>query len=89
MARCPKGVATRVHRSPHLALGVRLAHLGPGGAKGRERRTQSWQWSEDGGTSSAGLRSKKPIGFSQKETTSTGITGQSSGRGMWLIPNTY
>ena len=31
-----------------------------------------------GGTSSAGLRSKNPTGFSQNETASTGITGQSS-----------
>ena len=30
-------------------------------------------------TSSAGLRSKNPKGLSQKDTTSTGITGQSSG----------
>src|ERR1700728_5355789 len=42
-----------------------------------------------GGTSRAGLRSKKPNGLSQNETVSTGITGQSSGRVMWWIPNTY
>ena len=42
-----------------------------------------------GGTSSAGLRSKKPNGFSQNETMSTGITGQSSGPVMWWMPNTY
>jgi len=35
------------------------------------------------------LRSKKPNGFSQNETTSAGITGQSSGRVMWWMPNTY
>ena len=40
-------------------------------------------------TSSDGLRSKNPNGLSQKDTTSTGITGQSSGRVMWWIPNTY
>lgn len=33
-----------------------------------------------GGTSSDGLRSKNPNGLSQKETTSAGITGHSSGR---------
>ena len=32
------------------------------------------------GTSSAGLRSKKPTGFSQNDTVSTAITGHSSGR---------
>src|SRR5258705_4795560 len=40
-------------------------------------------------TSSDGLRSKNPNGLSQKDTTSTGITGQSSGRVMWWMPNTY
>ena len=35
-----------------------------------------------GGTSSAGLRSKKPNGLSQNETVSTGMIGQSSGRVM-------
>src|SRR5213079_1144859 len=47
-----------------------------------------WQWPA-GATSSAGLRSKKPNGFSQKETVSTGITGQSSGRVTWWMPKTY
>src|SRR2546430_8711857 len=42
-----------------------------------------------GGTSRAGLRSKKPNGLSQNETMSLGITGQSSGRVMWWMPNTY
>src|SRR3984893_5127311 len=42
-----------------------------------------------GGTSSAGLRSKKPTGLSQNETVSTDITGQSSGRVMWWMPKTY
>ena len=37
------------------------------------------QWPGDGGTSSAGLRSKKPTGLSQNETVSTDITGHSSG----------
>jgi len=35
-----------------------------------------------GGTSRAGLRSKKPNGLSQNDTMSVGITGQSSGRVM-------
>ena len=42
------------------------------------------QWSEcgcDGGTSSAGLRSKKPTGLSVKPAVVTGMIGQSSGRG--------
>ena len=34
-----------------------------------------------GGTSSDGLRSKKPTGLSWKPIVATGITGQSSGRG--------
>src|SRR3954453_2460775 len=34
----------------------------------------------EAGTSSAGLRSKKPKGLSQNDTVSAGITGQSSGR---------
>src|SRR5437660_4617323 len=42
-----------------------------------------------GGTSSAGLRSKKPTGLSVKPMEETGITGQSSGRGMWLWPIVY
>ena len=37
----------------------------------------------------AGFRSKKPAGFSQNDTVSVGITGQSSGRVMWWMPNTY
>ena len=36
-----------------------------------------------GGTSSAGLRSKKPQGLSAKPIRATGMTGQSSGRGTW------
>ena len=35
------------------------------------------------------MRSKNPNGLSQKETASTGITGQSSGLVMWWMPNTY
>ena len=47
-----------------------------------------WRLS-DAGTSSAGLRWKKPSGFSMNPMRSTGITGQSSGRGRWLAPNVY
>src|SRR5207253_5423617 len=46
----------------------------------------SLQWS-GGGTSSVGLRSKNPNGTSENPAYSTGITGQSSGRGMWVTPN--
>ena len=49
-------------------------------------------WHMSGGvptTSSDGLRSKNPYGLSQTDTTSTGITGQSSGLVMWWMPNTY
>ena len=42
-----------------------------------------------GGTSRAGLRSKNPNGLSQNDTVSTGMIGQSSGRVMWWMPNTY
>ena len=40
-----------------------------------------------GGTSRVGLRSKKPVGLSTKPHRATGMTGQSSGRGMWVGPN--
>ena len=48
-----------------------------------------WQWWWAGATSSAGLRSKNPTGLSQNETVSTDMTGHSSGRVMWWMPNTY
>ena len=48
-------------------------------------RAQVEQVSE-GGTSSAGLRSKNPAGNNEKPQYSTGITGQSSGRGIWVNP---
>src|ERR1700752_4718205 len=38
----------------------------------------------DGGRSSAGLASKKPSGLSMKPIEETGMTGQSSGLGIWL-----
>lgn len=42
-----------------------------------------------GGKSSAGLRAKKPHGTSLKPAACTGITGQSSGRGLWVMPMEY
>jgi GMP synthase-like glutamine amidotransferase len=42
----------------------------------------------EGGTSSAGLPSKKPTGSSRKPVLVTGITGQSSGRTGWCAPTT-
>src|SRR5262245_48397526 len=42
-----------------------------------------------GGTSRAGLRSKKPSGRSAKPMEETGITGQSSGRGTCMWEKTY
>ena len=44
------------------------------------------QWVDGGGTSSAGLESKKPTGIRWNPQYSTGITGQSSGRGEWETP---
>src|SRR5207237_4363364 len=60
--------------------------------RGRRRVTgqgAEWQCAGDGGRSSAGLRSKNPTGTSVKPAYSTGITGQSSGRAKWVIPNVY
>ena len=34
------------------------------------------------------MRSKNPTGFSENDVMSTGMTGQSSGRVMWWMPNT-
>ena len=36
-----------------------------------------------------GCGRRSPAGLSQKETVSTGMTGHSSGRVMWWMPNTY
>ncbi len=60
--------------------------FGFSGGGGHARRSYEWQWF-DGGTSRAGFRSKKPTGMSVKPAYSTGITGQSSGRGTWVTPN--
>ena len=82
--------------------GVRSAGPGvhPSGTLGRgrlntQRKARQGQASAadqsaqcpDGATSSAGLQSKKPTGISVKPVYSTGITGQSSGRGTWVTPN--
>jgi len=46
--------------------------------------SQAWWWQcFAGGTSRAGLPSKKPSGLSWNPTRVTGITGQSSGRTTW------
>jgi hypothetical protein len=42
-----------------------------------------------GGTSSAGLELKKPVGLSEKPIYEVGMTGQSSGRGIWWWPIVY
>src|ERR1035437_7429283 len=42
-----------------------------------------------GGTSSAGLRSKKPNGLTRNPVYSTGMTGQSSGRTKCVTPKLY
>ena len=41
------------------------------------------------GTSRAGLERKKLSGLRWNPARSTGITGQSSLRGKWFVPNTY
>ena len=66
---------------------VNIAALVAWGAEALDRRCYSSQCAGDGGTSRAGFRSKKPTGESRKPVDSTGMTGQSSGRGMWVRPN--
>ena len=46
-----------------------------------------WQCPPGAGTSSVGLRSKKPVGLSMKPVLVTGITGQSSSRTKCVGPN--
>jgi hypothetical protein len=54
---------------------------------GNRTTTWEWQWSPSGGARSiAGLRSKKPLGFSVKPTYSHGITGKSSGWQKCVVP---
>ncbi len=45
--------------------------------------------SRGGGRSSAGLELKNPSGRSEKPIDETGMTGQSSMRGMWVKPKVY
>ena len=53
-----------------------------------DRAAESWQVVPGHlGRSRTGLRSKKPTGRRVKPQVATGITGQSSGRGKWVIPN--
>ena len=52
-----------------------------------DRRQPAGQCGDGGGTSSVGLRSKKPVGLSVNPQRATGMTGQSSGRGTWVGPN--
>ena len=82
----PRGKgAVAVSSGQRVLLGtvVNVAALIAWAAEAMDRRhVSSSQWSGDGGTSRAGLRSKKPTGASRKPVDSTGMTGQSSGRGM-------
>ena len=65
-------VSTAISLAPHGC-----ANESPGGYP-----SVWWQCSE-GGTSRAGLPSKKPSALSWNPTVVTGITGQSSGRTTW------
>jgi hypothetical protein len=60
-----------------------------GSAHSQQRSAVSPWWCPAGeaGTSSVGLRSKNPAGLRVNPHTSTGITGQSSGRGKCAEPN--
>ena len=82
----PRGKgAAAVSGGQRVLLGtvVNVAALVAWAAEALDRRQVSpSQWSGDGGTSRAGLWSKKPTGASRNPVDSTGITGQSSGRGM-------
>src|SRR5262245_25425800 len=43
----------------------------------------------DAGASIAGFREKKPAGARRNPVGCTGMTGQSSARGMWVTPRVY
>ena len=77
--------AAAVSGKQRLAVGmiVNIAALVAWGTEALDRRCYSSQCPGDGGTSRAGLRSKKLTGLSLKPSFATGITGQSSARGMW------
>ncbi len=73
-----------------LARGVRAAWRrcrSPSAADRRfTRRVAGRSVATSAGTSSVGLRSKKPCGLSTNPQLSTGMTGQSSGRGKCVTP---
>src|ERR1700722_17948228 len=89
---CRGGQATEPSGRPHRQAAThrqRLATAQPA-QPGSAASPPVWQPEfASGGTSRAGLRSKNPNGLSQNDTVSTGMIGQSSGRVMWWIPNTY
>jgi hypothetical protein len=61
-----------------------LAAQPAGGPRETTASPQPWWWQcSGGGTSRAGLPSKKPSARSWNPTRVTGITGQSSGRTTW------
>ena len=70
----------------HIRAHVAVVHGEDVTAGERDPRHPQWHCS-GGGTSSAGLRSKKPTGTSWNPQYSTGMTGQSSGRGTCVTPN--
>src|SRR5262249_23644882 len=70
----------------HVHDGAAVGVVGPGRSRGHGG---SRGHAVGAGTSSAGLRSKKPSGLSQKPSALTFIIGQSSGRGTWVWANTY
>ena len=72
----------RPHRPPADGDGGCRRLVRPPTPRGSARSTT-------GGTSRAGLRSKNPTGVSRNPVYSTGMTGQSSGRGRWVTPNVY
>ena len=80
-------------RDPEAVLGEGGGPAGGGGRGGRGHRglrSAAGRRSGGGpghlGRSRTGLRSKKPTGRRVKPQLATGITGQSSGRGKWVIP---
>ena len=84
--RAPAGRLARTGLSPREESNLHHSGYEPGALPLSYR---GWQCPGWGGTSSAGLRSKKPTGRSWKPQVATGITGQSSRRGTWCEPNTY
>ena len=83
-----------LNRSPRYAFGREHAHVPvctrgqnpPRSSRPLVRNAGYVRQCSVGGTSMDGFRSKKPVGFSVKPAYSTGITGQSSGRGTWVTP---